>query len=161
MFSLKIQGGPQLAKALDSLGFTKQRAVLTNILKHGAEPYKTGMERHAPREPPAPDLAANIVIASVTRVSGTETLGSRSRNEGEAAVAVGPAKAFRGTDDASAKRSAIQPIALEYGTVKMGAQPFARPAFDEGSDEALKIIQDDIWAELRKQAGTSTTGRNL
>lgn len=156
MFSLKIQGGPQLAKALDGLGFTKQRSVLTDILKKGAEPYKAGMERHAPVEPGKPDLKDHIAISTASEVSSPETIGSRKRDEGEAVVAVGPEKGF------------FYGLFQEYGFIHAGnpeepvsAQPFMRPAFDEGTTDALKVIQERMWTEIRKNAERSTSGRNL
>jgi len=52
----------------------------------------------------------------------------------EAAIAVGPRQDF------------FYGIFLEYGTVKMSALPFMRPAFDSTRDEALTILKDELWA---------------
>ena len=149
MISMKLEGGARLAQNLSKLGFTEQRGVLVKILKHGAEPMAARMEQLAPVEEGKPDLRDHISISSTSKVAGPETLGSRRLNEGEAAVAVGPEKAF------------FYGLFQEFGTVRHGAQPFMRPAFDEKSGEALKLIQEDIWAHLRAQAERSTSGRTL
>jgi HK97 gp10 family phage protein len=38
---------------------------------------------------------------------------------------------------------------VEFGTYKMAAQPFLRPAFDEMEDEALSAIVDSVQAHMR------------
>ena len=38
----------------------------------------------------------------------------------------------------------------EFGTVKMAAQPFMRPAWDEGKDAALQAMVKRIEARLKK-----------
>lgn len=38
---------------------------------------------------------------------------------------------------------------VEFGTYKMAAQPFLRPAFDEYEEEALSAILDSIESNLR------------
>lgn len=149
MVSMKLEGGARLAVTLSRLGFTEQRGVLTEILKHGAEPLAARMEQLAPLEEGKPDLREHISISSASRVASAETLGSRALHEGEAAVAVGPEKAF------------FYGLFQEFGTVRHGAQPFIRPAFDEQSGAALRIIQEDIWAHLRDQASRSTSGGSL
>ena len=38
---------------------------------------------------------------------------------------------------------------VEFGTYKMEAQPFLRPALDEAQDEALSAIVDSVTAHMR------------
>lgn len=38
---------------------------------------------------------------------------------------------------------------VEFGTYKMAAQPFLRPAFDEYEDEALSAILDSVESHIR------------
>jgi hypothetical protein len=40
----------------------------------------------------------------------------------------------------------------EFGTVRHGPQPFARPAWDAGQSRILEGIKDDLWAEIKKAA---------
>ena len=39
---------------------------------------------------------------------------------------------------------------VEYGTVKMAARPFLRPAYDENKERAVQAIKDRIAARLKK-----------
>jgi HK97 gp10 family phage protein len=38
----------------------------------------------------------------------------------------------------------------EFGTVKMPASPFMRPAWESNKDKALKMVGDELWVEIRK-----------
>lgn len=40
---------------------------------------------------------------------------------------------------------------LEFGTVKMRAQPFIRPGFDQTKDQILKIYAEDLAKRLLKE----------
>lgn len=44
---------------------------------------------------------------------------------------------------------------LEYGTSKMAARPFVRPAFDGSRGAAEKAISDAIWSKVQEVAGGS------
>jgi HK97 gp10 family phage protein len=60
------------------------------------------------------------------------------------AVAVGPSKAgFYG-------------IFQEFGTVHHGAQPFARPAFDQTVQKSLGILAAALWQAIGKRRGPVT-----
>lgn len=43
---------------------------------------------------------------------------------------------------------------VEFGTQKMAAQPFMRPAFESSSRQALQVTIDTLRADIAKQAGT-------
>ena len=47
-----------------------------------------------------------------------------------------------GSDDADIFDTAIYAAAVEYGTSKMAAQPFLRPALDNNKDNIIKIFSD-------------------
>jgi HK97 gp10 family phage protein len=153
--AMKLEGGQQFAKALEALPFTKQRGVLTKMLKKAAEPMRQRMEDKAPREPGKPDLADNMIIQSVSKIDDGSELEARSLEDSEVAVAVGPSK------------DSWYAHFPEFGTAPHGnhpgtpPQPYARPAFDETQDDVLRSLQDDIWAHLRNTAERSPGGRNL
>jgi HK97 gp10 family phage protein len=156
MIGMKIEGGAKFAKALEALPFEKQRGVLVAMLKKAAVPVKDRMGDLAPRAPGHPDMADSMTIQSVRSIDDGTELEARGLEDSEAAVAVGPSK------------DAFYAYFQEFGTAPHGNHPghppqaFARPAFDDTVDGALRSIQDDIWARLRDAAGgRSTTGRNL
>jgi len=47
-----------------------------------------------------------------------------------------------GSDDADIFDTAVYAAAVEYGTSKMAAQPFLRPALDNNKDNIIKIFSD-------------------
>lgn len=44
-------------------------------------------------------------------------------------------------------------VYVEYGTSKMAAQPFMRPAVDQGMHEMLSLTVREINAEIRRRLG--------
>lgn len=46
---------------------------------------------------------------------------------------------------------------VEFGTVHMPAEPFMRPAFDEGKEDALNAITEKLADGIEKVAGTLPT----
>jgi hypothetical protein len=97
------------------------------------------MASAAPRgTPQAPTLAQSMNIAN-----------ARPKGESAAvAIAVGPS------------RDVFYGLMQELGTSRHGAKPFARPAFDEKTRQALLIVQSRLWAALtaRGLAGSRGSG---
>lgn len=140
-FTWKFEGGQELAKALESLPQATRQPILVRALKAAGLPMAERMGLEAPLDPTADHqhLADSMTVSATTRVNG-ERLDDTS-----AAVAVGPSKdAFWG-------------LFQEYGTVRHGAQPFARPAFDAEYEQALKIFRDQMWLEIVTALPTSSS----
>lgn len=136
MFTMRFEGGEELGRTLNALPAKLSYRVLIEGLKEAGEPMRQRMGQLAPREPGAPDLADNMGISVASRIGSTEGGRWRAREEGEAAVAVGPTKHF------------FYGIFQEYGTSRHGAQPFARPAFDSEAPKALGIMGRIFWTVL-------------
>lgn len=132
-----FEGGAALAKALEALPEAVGRSVMVEALKAGAAPMKDRMEMNAPLDLTAhhPHLAENIGV-SVTRDVNGEAVDRLTQT----AVAVGPTKNF------------FYGFFDEFGTARQGAQPWARPAFDEGKEEGLDIIGRAAWAAIERKA---------
>jgi HK97 gp10 family phage protein len=135
---MSLTGGAELARALNAVALTVRRRALHEALRVAAEPMRQRMSDLAPRRPPHPDLADHIITSPAVKIGRIEGGRGRAREATEAAIAVGPRKDF------------FYGIFLEYGTVKMSAQPFMRPAFDSTRDEALTILKDELWALMEK-----------
>lgn len=133
MISVRFAGGKALADALRRLPSERiSRNVQRSGLRAAAEPMRDDMRTLAPHEPGAPDLRESMTISNV-RAGDDETSIS------EVAIAVGPSKAgFYG-------------IFQEFGTVHHGAQPFARPAFDQNVQKSLNILSAFLWAAINKR----------
>lgn len=156
MFSMKIEGGAEFAKAVRELSPSRERGLLDKMLVKAVEPMRQRMEELAPHEPGKPDLKDSILAKAISdkEIGDPDGYFERAREDTEAVVAVGP------------NRRSFYGLFQEFGTAKHGAQPFMRPAFDEKSAQALTILQQDIWQWLRKHSGRTTsgpsvTGRNL
>jgi HK97 gp10 family phage protein len=125
MFSMRMEGGDQLAAALAQLSTRLSKSILRDALLDGGEPMRALVARNAPRAPGAPDMADHVVIAAV-----------RDR-ENQASVGIGmDSKEF------------FYDLFVERGTSRMKARPFYRPAFDEKVPEAIDLIGQELWRQL-------------
>jgi len=133
-WQLRITGASELARRLRTLADGLTDEAVRKALVTAAEPMRARMAQLAPRGPEAPHLADSMVI-------------SRAKtDEGDRAVAVGPAKDF------------FYGSFLEFGTKHMSARAFARPAFDSEAEACLAILARELWAAVshRSPGGTGT-----
>lgn len=137
-----LYGGKEMADNLNAMSKATRKKYLYAMLKEAAEPMRHRAGSIVRRLAPAPDIADNMVISA----SQTGDKGSRL-GEFAAAVAVGPAKGFR------------HGLFLEYGTVRARAFPFLRVAFDATAGRSVTILQERIWALLRKANKTPSKSR--
>ena len=147
---VQITGGVELVAALKMLPTKVQRGTLFDLLRDAGEPMRQRMSELAPRRPPQPDLADHIVMSPAVKIGRIEGGRGRARTATEAAMAVGPAKAF------------FYGLFLEYGTGDPGptsAQPFARPAFDATQDEVLARLWLGLWDVIAQAAAAAPKGR--
>lgn len=119
---MKMTGASDVIKKLRTLPQEVAKRHLLNAVKAAAVPIADRMEALAPKGDPSEPNVSNIVTMTV-----------RSTEPMTAAVWVGPEKA------------AYYAYFLEYGTRKMAARPFARPAFDSENDEAQAILKTEVW----------------
>ena len=132
---LRIQGGDELAKNLLSLSSRLSTSIMNQALTEGGGVVQKRASELAPRDPGAPDLADNIGISPI-----------RKTEERGGGVAIGPTRSF------------YYGKFLEFGTAKMGAQPFMRPAFDETQRQVLNVVGSALWAALIRRGLTTTRG---
>lgn len=137
MFSMRVEGGEELARELNKLSVRLDRRLLTGALMEGGEPMRQAVENGAPREPGAPDLADNVNIAPVRKLEGD--------SECTANVGIGVPKKF------------FYDWFQEFGTVRMGSKPYYRPGFDGKVPESLGIIGAALWRELAGRGKTIQT----
>ena len=135
MVQMRIEGGPQLAAALNSLSTRLSRRIQREALQAGGALIAERSKELAPRgDPSTPNLADEIVISN-----------ARPR-DGSVGIAIGPTKSvFYGSFQ-------------EFGTAHHAAQPFMRPAFDGEAGRALKTISSAMWDSLIRRGAGSTRG---
>jgi HK97 gp10 family phage protein len=132
VITLKVEGGDKLRKTLNELPNRISRSVQRDALKQGAELLRSRVAATAPREPGAPDLAANIGIATDVRPGG-----------GDVGVGIGVPRGF------------FYDWFNEFGTVKQAAKPFWRPAIDAEGPRVIKFVAAAMWdALIRRGAGS-------
>jgi HK97 gp10 family phage protein len=121
-------------KALAEVG-TKatQKNILVRTLKKAAKPIDDQASALAPVE------TGKLQVSVIT---GTK-LTRRQRSSAYKAGSLGVAEVHVGT---AMSRGLFQ----EFGTYKMPASPFMRPAWDANKGKAQDIIGTELWVEIRK-----------
>jgi hypothetical protein len=139
MTSVKIEGFAALEKELNKLSKVAGKSVLRRSLKIAAMPMKDMMQDLAPRgDTASDDLADSIAIGS--KLSKRQAgLHRKMFRDDRAAIElfVGP-----GPDPAAWNQ--------EFGNVHHGAQPFARPAWDQEAQPTLDRLGRHLWDEFDK-----------
>lgn len=130
-------------KALGEVG-TKatQKNILRRTLLKAAKPIDDQASALAPAE------TGKLQVSVIT---GTQ-LTRRQKSTAHKAGTLGVVEVHVGT---ALSRGLFQ----EFGTVKMPAKPFMRPAWDANKDGALKIIAAELWAEIEKSAAKAARKR--
>lgn len=132
--SAKVEWLVGSAEALGEVG-TKatQKNVLTRTLKKAAKPIDDQASSLAPVD------TGKLQISVITGTVLTRSQRSSAYKNGT----LGVAEVHVGTE---LSRGMFQ----EFGTYKMGAQPFMRPAWDANKQRAEEIIATELWVEIRK-----------
>lgn len=125
MFTMRVEGGAELAKALDGLSTRLTKSIVRDALYMGGEPIRKVAGENAPRRAPAPDMADHIGISN-----------AKPREDDIAAVAIGPTKDF------------YYGLFQELGTIHHAAHAFMRPAFDTQAPKGLTLIGEELWRAL-------------
>lgn len=140
---LQIQGLDELDKRLQQIPEKFRRKIIREVMKAAAEPVRAEIERRAPRG----KRLGKYSSAEYGRLSeNIVASGPRTKADGSASIQAGPGK------------DQYWGIFLEFGTVKLSARPFVRPAFDSKYQEALDVMFSEIHRFLEKQ-GIPGTGR--
>lgn len=135
---IEIKGAKELEKVLRQLPRKMSEDVLVRATRSGATLIKNEVKKRAPvgRGPAHPKYGRLKDNIKTTKI----------RNRGGAAtIALHTGKAFWGSF-------------LEFGTSKMSAHPFFRPAFDSVWPKALNKIGERLGINLEK-AATQLAGR--
>jgi HK97 gp10 family phage protein len=123
---MKFTGGPELVAALRQLPASVGKAVVTKAMKDVVEPMVVDMQAAAPK---LTGRGAESIHSAVVSVEGFG-----------ATVAVGPDRAH------------FYLAFSEWGTAKMPARPFMRPAWDSHQREILEGFGTAMWEKLAAAA---------
>jgi len=119
-----------------------QKNILVRTLKKAAKPIDDEASSLAPKD------TGRLEISIIT---GTQ-LTRRQRSSAYKAGALGVAEVHVGT---ALSRGLFQ----EFGTFKMPAHPFMRPAWEHNKEKAEQIIGTELWVEIKKAADRAARKR--
>jgi HK97 gp10 family phage protein len=156
--TFEMQGLKELEASLAELGKATARNVMTRALIKSAEPIKQAAISYAPRD--QGNLAESITVSVKTAARSGKKAFSEAMKKGASRAEAGAAartanKGAKGKDSFSQifigpTRDGYYGMFNEFGTKKMAAQPFMRPAFDAGANQALATIKDNLVIEIEK-----------
>ncbi len=132
LFTVEIKGLKECQAALVKLGEQPARAVMLEVLTK----YGEGLAEAARGvvEVDHGDLRRSIIVSQ--RLTAAAYAGAEPKADAEERVYIGPtAEGFYG-------------FWLEFGTHKMPAEPFMRPAWDAGKDAIPISVAADLWAAI-------------
>lgn len=138
---VELKGFKELEKALLKLPQATAKGAARRVLKKAAEPTRAKAATLAPDDPRTDSEDLNRAIAISTRLNKTQGRKHRAKPN-EVRVYVGPA-------GNRMKRYAAA-IVNEFGSYKMAAQPYMRPAWASTQKEALDIIRKEMAKEVQK-----------
>jgi HK97 gp10 family phage protein len=119
-----------------------QKNILVRTLKKAAKPIDDEASSLAPKD------TGKLEVSIIT---GTK-LTRRQRSSAYKSGSLGVAEVHVGT---ALSRGMFQ----EFGTFKMRAQPFLRPAWEHNKQKAEQIIGTELWVEIKKAADRAARKR--
>lgn len=135
--SVDIRGFPELQKQLHDIGNALAEDILEAAVREGAKIVRDAAAAKAPRDPHSTDHMADHIVVRTIEKDGVHAVA------GVAPVGWAPEKG-KGEGKYFYFRY------LEYGTSKMRARPFLRPAADENENAVTQAIADRLRKEIEK-----------
>lgn len=137
--TVRVDGLRQLDQALAQFTKATAKGVLRRVGIKALGPMADTAASLAPDDPetPDPDLESSVTVG--TKLNKRQASLAR-RDDGKAFVTV-----YMGTNDPAG-------IQQEFGNQNHGPQPFMRPAFDQHKHGAIKIVAEELGAEIDKTA---------
>ena len=151
--SVRVQGLDQLAKALRELPQRVVRNGLRAAVYAGAKVIRDEAKLQAPvatgdlgaNQPPPGTLKRSVIMKQITELSGAQKQtffvtvrhGKKYRKQGKKGTLSQDAWYWR---------------FVEFGTIKMSARPFLRPAFDMKKHEAVTAIKTRLAQRIEQAA---------
>lgn len=155
--TVKIDGLRETLRGLEQLKKSTQTGVLNRVLKRAAKPVEAAAKRNAPVD--SGELKESINTVVIRRNAGKSAYARTMRGGGSREDAVAAAReanaaaAGRGASATVRVRATARHAHLvEFGTIKMDAEPFLAPALRAERADITQSIAADIEAEVEKTA---------
>lgn len=138
---MSIRGGEELAAALEALGPTMEKKILRSAMREAAKPMLADAKRRAP------------VLTGQLRKS-LKIRAMKRRSKGQVGVVISTAKGFFKGDE-------FYGAFHEFGTKRMPARPFIRPAFEANKAQSIRIVGEAIKIGLEDITSGKATFRKV
>lgn len=148
--SFKLSGGAELSEALSKLGEKVRKKIIRSAVTAGAQVVKKRAKEIA--------NAKNIkdTGALIKNIAGKV---EKQRNADYVQINIGVRHGQKRDEKKRAKKQGRATVDVddpfywfmhEFGTSKMAARPFIRPAFEESKDRVLDVMVDKVRDGLAK-----------
>ena len=137
--TVKVEGLADLGARMKGLSEAVNNRIARAATAAGAVVIRNSAQQKAPVD--TGNLKKNIIVKRLPK--GESSLTS------EHIVTVRKGK-LTAKQKSSGLKDAYYGQFVEFGTAKMPAQPFLRPAYDENKQRAVEAIKDRIAARLKK-----------
>ena len=134
----EVRGFKELDRALGELPKSTGKNVLKRVAIKAMKRMEDGMAQRAPRDDGTLANSMRTQAVKATRQRGQTRFDARNGVE----VITGPAPEGR-MDRANAGFQ-------EFGTVKMPAQPYMRPAADYEAEGVIEVLKDELATQIDK-----------
>lgn len=128
----EVKGLEDLISKLNSLPEKLEKKVLRAAIRKGANIIRDKARAYVPVD--TGELRKSITVSGAKYRKGTIALSIKPRKNKKRGISV-----FYGKF-------------IEYGTSKMAAKPFMRPAYDEAEKEVLDVVINDIKSKVNEVA---------
>lgn len=158
MGNVKVDGLSQIHKALSELGRKVSNKIAVKAMREGGKIVREQARQNAPvLSQSTPHRRAGTLkkaIKSSTKVLKNGKIGTVIRVK---ALTAKQREAFKAKNASSGAYNPKDPFYwrfVEFGTSKMPAKPFMRPAFEQSKEKAateiIKTLKDEIESEAGK-----------
>lgn len=133
---LKITGLAELHKAVQDLTKATQKKVLRSTARQALKIYTKEAQQNA-----------NTFKEGYSEGNLKDSMGiisAKRQGRDKVTMIAGPRRK-------KGKFNGYHAHLLEFGTVKMPAQPFLTPAWDATDKEVLDKYKDEMWSQIKKQ----------
>lgn len=136
---VRIEGLSQLGEAMRELGADVARRVSSQATYAGAKPIRAGARRNIQASPSVDtgDLLSAVIIKKLPK---------RELQQGETSAHIVTVRGRGKSFNKKGQRIARAPHAsfVEFGTTRMPAEPFLRPAFEQNKSAAVTAIAERL-----------------
>lgn len=163
-----VTGLKDLEKQMQNLSRAASKGAARRAAIKAMRPMADLASSLAPRD--TGELAASIIVsakakgaaadvgkaefAAVMRQGGSRAEAASAlrtaRRNSDAASGAPSIELFMGPTVGATKKDAIKRIAQEFGTIKMAAHPYMRPAWDQDKNAMLERLKANLWEEVEK-----------